>query len=245
LIDYAIVIQARMGSSRRPEKINYNIDGEPMLSYQINRLKSFGYRDIIVATTLNRRDDITADIAKSCGVNLFRGSESDVLNRFANCCREYDIKNVIRVGGDDPLIDPEGIAKLIELHKNNSDIDFLYSSHKKGWIYGTASELLSAKSLYIADKRAKREIEREHIIPYYKDNSTIPQKRLYTPESIRRDDIYLSVDYQEDLDLIEQIIEHFAKSGKKYNFNQRELIFLYDSGDLEINNRHLHSGFDD
>ena len=66
---------------------------------------------------------------------------------------------------------------------------------------------------------------------------------LDAPSEIRRSDIYLSVDYQEDLDLIEQILKYFTSLNKRYNFNQKELVELYDSGRISIKNRHLHSGF--
>jgi spore coat polysaccharide biosynthesis protein SpsF len=241
--NYDIVIQARMGSSRRPGKINYLFNDEPMLVYQINRLKAFGIRNIIVATSNKSQDDITEKLAVTCDIRCFRGSEDDVLKRFNDCCEKFKIKNVVRVGGDDPLIDPEGIKLLIKTHQNNLDYDLIYSSHPNGWIYGTAAELITAKSLYKVNLLAKDNIDREHIIPYYKKDSSLRKMQLYTPDILHREDIYLSVDYQEDLDLIEQIINHFTKENKRYTFKQEDLIELYDSKRLNITNKHLHSGF--
>jgi len=241
--DYYIVIQARMGSNRRPGKINYLFNDEPMLVYQINRLKTFGITDIIVATSDQSQDDIIEKLADICDVQCFRGSENDVLKRFNDCCEKFKIKNVVRVGGDDPLIDPEGIKLLIKTHQKNLNFDLIYSSHPSGWIYGTAAELITSKSLYKVNKLAKNDIDREHVIPYYKKDISLRKMHLSAPNSLHREDIYLSVDYQEDLDLIEQIIDYFTRENKRYTFTQKNLIELYDSKILNITNKHLHSGF--
>lgn len=242
---YFIIIQARMGSTRRPGKINNLFNGEPMVVYQIKRLQSYGYKNIVVATTNEASDDITEEIVNSTGAICFRGSKNDVLNRFYECCNKYKIENIIRVGGDDPLIDPEGIMKLCNIHKTtHNDYDLIYTSHPKGWIYGTAAEFFTYKSISIANKTVETEIEREHIIPYYKNNyNKLKILKVDSLDKYNRKDIYVSVDYQEDLDLIAQIIDFFTQKGTRYTFTQKELITLYDSGKLNINNKQLHSGF--
>lgn len=243
LNNYAVIIQARMGSSRRPGKINYLFNNEPMLQYQIKRLQENGIDNIIVATSNIEKDDITEDIALNSNAKCFRGSENDVLGRFYECCLTNNVDIVIRVGGDDPLIDPNGIKQLISEYENKKTLDFLYTSHKNGWIYGTAAELFTFSSLKEANSITKCEFEREHINPYYRNNKDILKLELEAPVEIRRDDIYLSVDYQEDLDLVEQIIDYFTKENKRYSFTQKDLIELYDSDKLTINNKYLHDGF--
>lgn len=238
-----VVIQARMGSTRRPGKINYSFDGEPMLGYQIKRLKSFGIDNIIVATSLKTQDDITEKIALENGVKSFRGSENDVMQRFYDCALEYNIEVIIRVGGDDPLIDPNGIKILYDTFREQTDYDLIYTSHENGWIYGTAAELFTFESLKKANKLSVDKVEREHVVPYYKNNHNVKKMKLDSPMEINRKDIYLSVDYQEDLDLIGQILRYFTIKGERHSFTQQELIELYDSGKLTINNKHLHSGF--
>ena len=238
-----VVIQARMGSTRRPGKINYLFDGEPMLGYQIKRLKSFGIDNIIVVTSTEKQDDITEKIVLNNSIKCFRGSENDVMNRFYECALKYNIGTIIRVGGDDPLIDPDGIKTLYNEYKKNANCDLIYTSHENGWIYGTAAELFTFESLKKANSLSVDKFEREHVIPYYKNNENTNKMKLNASTEIKRKDIYLSVDYQEDLDLIEQILRYFTNKNKRYSFSQEELIKLYDSGELSINNKHLHSGF--
>lgn len=239
---YFVVIQARMGSSRRPGKINYSLCGEAMLAYQINRLSKGGVDNIVVATTSLPIDNITETIARKSGVQCFRGSEDDVMGRYLACCNFLGATHVVRVGGDDPLLDPTCIHRLIDVHQNCSS-DLVYASHRKGWIYGTAAELISVDALSRACSMTNSKSDREHVVSFLKNSEEFSKTAIEPEDGMCRPDIFLSVDYQQDLDLIEQIIDRFNYKGKRYNFTQSELIKLYDSGDLVIDNKQLHSGF--
>ena len=242
MIKYGVVIQARMGSKRCPGKINFPLIDEPMLSYQIKRLKAGGIRNIVIATTILEGDNVTELIATKNDVPCYRGSENDVLKRFVECCQFFNIENVIRVGGDDPLIDPNGIKILIKKHVS-LDKDLIYNSHRRGWIYGTAAELVKFKALKKAHDIVADGEDREHLINYLKRSKKFSRKAVQSRTKVRRPDIFLSVDYAEDLDLIEQIVKAFDKSGKRYTFSQEDIIELFDSGNLIVANKHLHSGF--
>ena len=238
-----IIIQARMNSSRAPGKIAYPHQGEPMLGYQVRRLQHAGFSRIFVATTVEDRDTVTMEIARSVGVPCFRGSESDVMGRYLACAELYNIDPIIRVGGDDPLIDPFGLKYLIMQHEN-TQADLVYASHSGGWIYGTAGELVTIAALKKAAELTADPQDREHVVSYLKRCDRFCSKRVSPPwVNLIRPDIYLSVDYSEDLHLINQIINYFSGIGRRYDFTQQELVTLYDSGTLEIRNRHLHSGF--
>jgi spore coat polysaccharide biosynthesis protein SpsF (cytidylyltransferase family) len=239
----AIFIQARMGSKRRPEKVLKFMQGEPMLAYQVKRLRSAGLKNIYIVTTNHPQDDILAGLATELGINYFRGAENDVLSRFVNCARQNLVDTIIRLGGDDPLVDPNGILVLSEMHKD-LNADFIYASHPSGWIYGTAAELVTLNALETAHKRASSAHDREHVVSYLRKSSDF-KSFAATPSVVSqiRPDIFLSVDYEEDLELVEQIIGWFTERGRRYSFNQNELIELYDSGEITIKNKHLHSGF--
>ncbi|MBK7666214.1 MAG: hypothetical protein IPJ32_02055 [Sphingobacteriaceae bacterium] len=75
-------------------------------------IKNNGIENIVVATTTNSNDDITEAIANECDVKCFRGDEQDVMKRYIDAAEHFNIENIVRVGGDDPLIDPKGIKWL-------------------------------------------------------------------------------------------------------------------------------------
>ncbi len=244
MIDYAVIIQARMGSTRYSGKIAYEISGKPMLWHQLQRLKQGGIENIFVATTLNDNDDITVAISHECGIECFRGDENDVMKRYIDAAEFFRVRNVIRVGGDDPLIDPKCITELIEVHRRNP-VDLVYASHKFGWIYGTAGELVKLEALKRAHALTQSASDREHVISFVK-NSDRFSKIKAQPSDPRevRPDIFLSVDYKEDIELVESIIKEFVTKQNKVFFTQRDVIDLYDSGKVNIKNKHLHTGFE-
>ncbi|WP_026768010.1 cytidylyltransferase domain-containing protein [Asinibacterium sp. OR53] len=245
MIKYGVVIQARMGSSRRPGKISHLIEGFEMLRLQLERLKSNGINNIFVATSDKKEDDITQALAEKSEIKCFRGSETNLIRRFYDTCQSYNIQNMVRVGGDDPLIDPGCISALISAHATKP-ADFIYASHRTGWIYGTAAELISIKVLEEAIKDSLDDVQKEHTVPYIKGNNKFSQYKISPNEdSLIRPDIYVSVDYNEDIKLIEDICHFFSKKEKLFTFSQSELIDLYDSGEIIIGNKHLHSGFDE
>jgi spore coat polysaccharide biosynthesis protein SpsF len=241
--DYAVLIQARMGSSRAPGKISHKILGKEMLFHQISRLQKNNIKNILIVTSENKNDDVVENIANRCKIQVFRGSEDNVLERYYLAAKEFNIKNVIRIGGDDPLIDPVCIHSLIEQHKRNP-VNFIYASHKLGWIYGTAAELIEFEALEKANKIAISRLDKEHVVTFIKNNPQFTQARI-SPRNKNeiRPDIFLSVDYPEDLDLIDQILIFFNSRDVLYTFTQAELIELYDSEALIIDNRGLHEGF--
>ena len=110
----AAVIQARMGSKRFPGKVMKNIDNRPLISYMIERVKkSKLINQIIIATTVLRQDDVIIDWCKENKINYYRGSVSDVLSRYFNTSKEYNIKTIVRLTADCPLIDPLIIDKVV------------------------------------------------------------------------------------------------------------------------------------
>lgn len=239
----AVIIQARMGSTRAPGKIAYLFQGEPMLAYQIRRLKHGGFSSIYVATSELDRDNITVDIANKAGASCFRGSENDVMSRYLECAKHFKLDLFYRVTGDDPLVDPDGMHFLAEL-QSRAKADLTYSNHPNGWVYGTTAELVTYDALARAFTETSDPSDREHVIPYLKRSgrfNCIPATPLNP--SLKRSDIYLSVDYPEDLHLVDQVLAHFSAIGRRYDFTQDELIALYDRGTLDIRNKHLHSGF--
>ena len=102
-----IIIQARTGSTRLPFKMTlpfFNDRG--ILELLLSRLKKAGLADkTIVATTENVRDDIICNIARNAGVSYFRGSESDVLDRFIQAANHYYVSKIIRICADNPFLD--------------------------------------------------------------------------------------------------------------------------------------------
>ncbi|NCZ93320.1 MAG: hypothetical protein EBZ00_05000, partial [Actinobacteria bacterium] len=86
-------IQARTGSSRLPGKVLRDLDGKPLLQYQIERIQqSQRIERVILATTDRPQDDALAHLAESMGIDCFRGSEDDVISRVCGALRAFDVE---------------------------------------------------------------------------------------------------------------------------------------------------------
>src|SRR5690606_18445145 len=107
-----IITQARMTSTRLPGKVLTRIGGKSALEHHLDRLREAD-APVIVATTTNASDDPLADRAESLGYSVFRGSEHDVLSRFAGAAREHALDVVVRVTSDCPLIDGDLVNRGI------------------------------------------------------------------------------------------------------------------------------------
>ncbi|HHW12626.1 MAG TPA: NTP transferase domain-containing protein, partial [Firmicutes bacterium] len=113
-MDTAIIVQARMGSTRLPGKIMKKVLGKPLLEYQLERLLRVKLADkVIIATTDNGEEQPIIDLCQRLGVPYFRGPEQDVLARYYGAATQYGADVVVRITSDCPLIDPAVVDKVI------------------------------------------------------------------------------------------------------------------------------------
>jgi spore coat polysaccharide biosynthesis protein SpsF len=239
---YGIIIQARSSSKRFPNKILQLVNGIPMIVRQFLRIRNKLDYPVIVATSSHRTDQKLIKVLIKYNIPYFRGDLKNVIKRFVDCGKKFKFKNIIRVGGDDPFIDPEGIEKLINF-QNKKNLDLLYTSHKNGWPYGCAAELFSTKVLKKINKKNLSKFDREHIIPYFFNNrKKFYIKKIYSPKSIRNIRMFLSVDYKKDFYIVKKIFEYFDK--KAINPSMTQLNRFYKKNKkLFALNKNLHNGF--
>ena len=222
-----------------------NIENKPMLLRQLERLRNkCEDLPIICVTSLEDTDDPIEDLCHRNNFLCFRGSLDNVLDRYIEAAKEFSVDYIIRVGGDDPLIDPNACLSVLSEHKKEEAYDFIYTSHRQGWPYGCACELISVNTLREIMKKTNNPLYLEHIIPYFWDHpSEYRFLKLNSPKPICKPDYYFSVDYEEDIELIKQIFIALLPKGE--NFSLEEVIeFCESRPDLLKINQHLHTGFD-
>ncbi|MBM7557453.1 cytidylyltransferase domain-containing protein [Halanaerobacter jeridensis] len=203
------IIQARMGSTRLPGKVLKEIKGKPMIQYTLENLVHSKYIDqIVLATSVLDQDDAIEEFATEFGINLFRGSEEDVLSRYYHAAKEYDADIIVRVTGDCPLIDYQITDKVIETFLDNPKADFVANNLKRTFPRGVDTTVFKFSALEEAYKNADKQPEREHVVPYiqttHRDKFNIMS---YEAEGeFRRPDIRITVDEKDDFKLIKEII---------------------------------------
>jgi spore coat polysaccharide biosynthesis protein SpsF len=204
----AIVLQARMGSSRLPGKSLAPIEGRTILGHCIERLRSRSGLPVIVATTTLAEDDVLAAEASRWGAPTVRGSASDVLSRFVLAANMFDLRTIIRATADNPAVDmdaPRRTLDLIERTGANYVVEH-------GLPYGCAVEAVSVASLREAAAEATEAYDREHVTPFLKRERRFRALDAIAPSTVRRADLRLTVDTPEDLDFLRWIYA-FADEG--------------------------------
>ena len=170
--DTIIILQARTSSKRLPGKVLKELQGIPMLSHSIRRLKRVERARLVVATSTMHKDDAIEELALNEGASCFRGDEADVLDRFYRTAKEYSCNIVIRATGDNPLVDPveaERVLDAIEYGNYHYVTGFCEVNEKK-LPEGVGVEAFSFGALEHAWYNGTEPEHREHINSYFFDN---------------------------------------------------------------------------
>ena len=121
-----IAVSARMRSERCPGKALAPLAGKPLLVHLLERLCSIGGTSaVVLATSENAENDVLVEASEALGVRAFRGDENDVLGRYVELARTFDVEHLVRVTGDNPLTDLPLIESLVA-HHLDSDGDYTY-----------------------------------------------------------------------------------------------------------------------
>lgn len=212
-----IILQARMGSSRLPGKVLKQLACRPMLWHVIQRLKKLKQAgELVVATSDNAEDRRIVELARSCRVAYFIGSEPDVLDRFYQAARSFQLEHIVRATADSPLVDPEEADRLIGYHLETAAD---YSSNKSevdsGLPVGVGVEIFSFAALEKSWLEGKEADHREHVDEYILQNrSKFNIKVLPAPESKRASHLRLTVDTAEDFNFMREIYRRFYVPGR-------------------------------
>jgi spore coat polysaccharide biosynthesis protein SpsF len=160
-----IIVQARMTSTRLPGKVLADLAGRPMLERQVERLRRCARADeLVIATTTNAEDGPLVELADRLGARWFRGSEHDVLARYAGAAREAGADLVVRVTSDCPLIDPGEADRVIAaLEERRDAVDYAANTLERRLPRGLDTEALWRDVLERVDRMATSEPAREHV----------------------------------------------------------------------------------
>lgn len=161
-----VVLQARASSSRLPGKVLKPILGKPMLHHQIERiLRARMPARLVLATSRNPEDDAVASIGQNAGIDVYRGSLEDVLDRFYRAAEPFAPSHVVRLTGDCPLADPK-IIDAVTRFAVDGDYDYASNTIRPTFPDGLDVEVATFQALQTAWKEATTKSDREHVMPF-------------------------------------------------------------------------------
>ena len=230
------IIQARMGSTRFPDKVLKQVLGQPMLARQLERVAAAKLVDqIVIATSTNPADSSIVTLADKLGIACYRGSETNVLDRFYQAAKKYQANPIIRLTGDCPLIDPVIIDQAVSVFISSS-ADYVSNHHLRSFPVGMDVEVFSFKALETAWQQASSAYDREHVTPYiYNPAHHFRIKGIVAPPKLRRPKLRLTVDEPADLKLVIKLYQllYFDRNKLVYphkpDFTLEDIINLLDN----------------
>ncbi|MDZ4816269.1 MAG: glycosyltransferase family protein [Verrucomicrobiota bacterium] len=224
-------IEARMTSSRLPGKVLMPVAGKPLLQILVERLREArGVDEIIIATTINATDNDIETLGKRLGIRVFRGSELDVLGRVCGALRMAEADLCVEITGDCPLIDPDIVTEVVaEFQSTASTHKYVSNSDPcRSVPVGLDVQAFAAESLYELDRGATSPEDREHVsYAFYRPESGNKwNPRFLTHAStVGGDDVWVTLDYIEDYELIRNLHEELSQT--KPNYRARDIIEWY------------------
>lgn len=228
----AIIIQARTGSTRLPNKLLLPFSGvKTIFEIIIERIKEYCVLPIIVATTTNINDDVLMKKAIELGVNCYRGSEKDVLNRFIKAAEAFNCKNIIRVCADNPFLNSIELADLITfISKNKCDYAGFLANDKPSITthFGFWPEFVTLKALKNITTFTSEVLYHEHVTNFiYQHPDRFVIKWIKTSQLVnKRKDIRLTIDTKLDFSTASFIFDKIY--SKKNNPSITEIIYSID-----------------
>mgnify|MGYP006273456941 CR=1 FL=1 len=226
------IIQARMDSTRLPNKVLMNLNGISILEQIIDFLSTSKQIDkIVVATTFLPSDDKIEKLVNTLQVDCFRGNVNDVLDRYYQCAKKFGADIIVRVTADDPIILIDLIDISIEICKKTR-CDYVTNLLKKQFPLGICIETFTFDALKRINQIDNQPNSREHVTQHMLDNPSMYHiEHIQTSSHLFRPNWRLTIDYMEDLRRMEKIFSTFLKNKKIIKYD--ELVELLD-GNNEI-----------
>ncbi len=217
-----VVVQARMGSSRLPGKVALPLVGAPLLVRMLERVRAATVPfEVCVATSTLAEDDRIVELARQADAPVHRGHPLDCLARHLGAARQERADAVVKIPSDCPLIDPSVIDQVLSAFASGS-YDFVSNLHPPTWPDGNDVEIVPTELLALADREAKRELEREHTTPFFWEQ---PERfRLGNVRWGTGRDLSMShrftIDYPEDYQFVSAVYEELYRPGAPFTLDE-------------------------
>jgi len=223
-----IIIQARMSSTRLSGKAMKKLGDREILWHVVNRCQQSKLANhVIVATSTDKSDNVIYNFCKNNNIDVYRGDLNDVLGRYYQAAKKFNLDTIVRVTGDCPLIDPDIIDASLKLF-SNSKTDYVSNCLNRIFPHGLDCEVFSFDALRESFNKAAGEDEREHATLYMVKNKSL------LPYDVDREyvgDFRLTIDEENDYKLLKIIYKKFY--NKKDIIDTKEVIkFLKENPDI-------------
>jgi len=201
------IVQARMGSTRLPNKVMKLINGVPMIELLLGRLSKATLVDqIVVATSIDDRNNVLVDHVQKIGYACEQGSENDVMDRYIQAGKKHQADIVIRITGDCPLVDPVLVDECVQQFLDQ-DIDYLCNNYPPTLPDGLDIEVFKLAALERAQEESDKLFDQEHVTPYLRESGKFRTATIKNAEDFSS--LRWTVDEPADFVVVEKVFNNF------------------------------------
>lgn len=230
------IIQARMGSTRLRGKVLKRIKDKTIIEHIVERVKKCNkLEEVIVATSLSEENKDLINLLSKKNIKVFLGSENDVLDRYIKAGQYYSADILVRVTGDNPLTCPKCIDQMITSHlKREAQYTVM-----EDLPLGIGSEIVNLNTLVEIQQMNLLDYHREHVTLFIRENKTkFRTNVLKAPEELKAPDIRLTVDTNEDFEVMKVVYDNLYKEGHIIEVSDA-LKFLKNNKDIISINKNI------
>ena len=229
------VVQARMGSTRLPNKVMKPIGGVPMIELLLSRLSQAKEVDkIVVATSVDQQNQSLVEHVHKLGYGCEQGSENDVLGRYVQAARGHHADAVVRITGDCPLVDPALVDECVRRFKG-AEVDYLSNTNPPSYPDGLDIEVFTFEALEKAGKETGKPYDREHVTSYLRESGRFKTACMQHGQDLSA--LRWTVDEPADFAVIEKVFQHFHPRS---DFTWEEVLALQQQQpDIFSINQHI------
>jgi spore coat polysaccharide biosynthesis protein SpsF len=232
------IIQARMGSTRLPNKALRKIKDKTLIEWIKYRLSFCNKIDqIVLATADTPENDPLEDLARNIDLEYYRGSEKDLVSRLFETAKKFNADAIVRITGDCPLVDPAIVDKLVsEYRKRPDELDYVCNVLPPTFPDGMDVEVISFAALKRLNDEVADPLYREWITTTLMENPD-KYKILNIPYKNNLSYLRLTVDYPEDFELTEIIFNKLHKEREVFTMKDILKLFKKDPDLIKINEK--------
>lgn len=208
------IVQARMGSSRRPGKSMVKIDSEPLIIHVLDRaLRIRSCSAVVLATSSKKEDDELVEMVSdryNSAVDVFRGDSQDVQSRFIQVGELYEADYIARITADDPFKDPAAYDKTLSI-VDEEGLDYVALRHDLLPL-GLDAEVFAFPALRASREHFDSAENREHVTAALRTNHEFSRRFVEMEASAELAHIRLTVDYDSDIPLNTKVARALRES---------------------------------
>ena len=127
-------------------------------------------------------------------IKCHRGSEANVLSRYIEILKDNDFDHVVRLTGDNPLVDMSVLERSLVSHLN-SKVDY---TSTKGLPIGMNFEICTSAALLSLEAQNLKKADKEHVTLFLKESDSYTTSVLQVDEDENFKKLRLTIDYPSD-----------------------------------------------